>query len=116
MAMTLERWDDRRRRWIMYDSQQSHSADCAKHPIGGIPQRVFLDTNVVNLIVKCSSPRSRWMVPTTSGGTPLSAIEKSIRFDDASDLTTGPLRPLSGRGLFRASIKRAYSRPPGTHA
>lgn len=31
-----------------------HSEDCARHPFDGIPRHVFLDTNVVNIIVKHS--------------------------------------------------------------
>jgi len=50
--MGLEHWDDRRGRWVLYRSQAEHSADCARHPFEAIPRRVFLDTNVVNLLVK----------------------------------------------------------------
>jgi hypothetical protein len=50
--VTLEQWDYRSKRWILYATQADHSADCAKHPFEQIPQRVFLDTNIVNLIVK----------------------------------------------------------------
>lgn len=50
--MLLERWDPVTRKWIMYRTQEEHSADCAKYPIEAVPQRIFLDTNVVNLMVK----------------------------------------------------------------
>lgn len=50
--MSLERWDSRASRWMLYKSQAEHSTDCARHPFEDIPQCVFLDTNVVNLIVK----------------------------------------------------------------
>jgi hypothetical protein len=50
--MGVELWDQLRRKWILYSSQAQHSRDCESHPFEAIPQRVFLDTNVVNLIVK----------------------------------------------------------------
>ncbi len=52
--MGLEHWDETRKKWILYRSQAEHSSDCARHPFEKIPQRVFLDTNVVNLLVKHS--------------------------------------------------------------
>ncbi len=52
--MGLEHWDPGRRRWVLYRSQQQHSDDCAQYPFESIPRRVFLDTNVVNLLVKHS--------------------------------------------------------------
>ncbi|HEX4182644.1 MAG TPA: hypothetical protein VHY34_05255 [Caulobacteraceae bacterium] len=50
--MGLEHWDSRRRKWVLYRSQQQHSDDCAQYPFENIPRKVFLDTNVVNLLVK----------------------------------------------------------------
>lgn len=50
--MTLERWDHARKRWILYAEPSEHSADCRANPFGHIPARIFLDTNVINLIVK----------------------------------------------------------------
>jgi len=50
--MGLEHWDSDRRRWILYRSPAQHSEDCARYPFESLPQRVFLDTNVVNLLVK----------------------------------------------------------------
>jgi hypothetical protein len=52
--MGLEHWDPHRRKWILYRSQAQHSEDCARYPFENIPGRVFLDTNVVNLLVKHS--------------------------------------------------------------
>ncbi|MGE5567230.1 MAG: hypothetical protein ACM3YN_13880 [Parcubacteria group bacterium] len=52
--MGLEHWDPGRRKWVLYRSQQQHSDDCAQYPFESIPRRVFLDTNVVNLLVKHS--------------------------------------------------------------
>lgn len=50
--MGLERWDAERGRWIMYRNQEEHSEDCLNHPFETLPRKVFLDTNVVNLIIK----------------------------------------------------------------
>ncbi|WP_293425948.1 hypothetical protein [Phreatobacter sp.] len=50
--MLVERWDAVRGKWIMYDKAKDHSADCARYPFEQIPARVFLDTNIVNLIIK----------------------------------------------------------------
>lgn len=50
--MVLERWDTMRRKWIMYNRPEDHTADCQRYPFEEIPARVFLDTSVVNLIVK----------------------------------------------------------------
>lgn len=52
--MSLEDWDSRRGKWVLYRSQEHHSEDCARYPFESIPQRIFLDTNVVNLLVKHS--------------------------------------------------------------
>jgi hypothetical protein len=50
--MALEHWDPNRGKWLLYRSQAQHSEDCARYPFENIPRRVFLDTNVVNLLVK----------------------------------------------------------------
>ena len=52
--MSLEHWDAKREKWILYWTEAQHSEDCAKYPFESIPRRVFLDTNVVNLLVKRS--------------------------------------------------------------
>lgn len=52
--MGLEHWDERRGRWILYRTQLEHSLDCERYPFDHIPRRVFLDTNVVNLLVQQS--------------------------------------------------------------
>jgi hypothetical protein len=36
----------------MYDSQAEHSADCELYPFEAMPNWIFLDTSVVNLLVK----------------------------------------------------------------
>jgi hypothetical protein len=40
------------RRVKLYYSQEEHSAECAKFPFDQMPRRVFLDTNIVNCLVK----------------------------------------------------------------
>lgn len=52
--MSLENWDPDRRKWILYRSQAQHTEDCRRYPFESIPRRVFLDTNVVNLLLKHS--------------------------------------------------------------
>lgn len=52
--MGLEYWDATRRKWILYHSQAQHRFDCERYPFDAIPRRVFLDTNVLNLMVKYS--------------------------------------------------------------
>jgi hypothetical protein len=52
--LTLEHWDKARRRWVLYAEPSQHSADCAANPFEKIPGRIFLDTNIINLIVKWS--------------------------------------------------------------
>lgn len=52
--MGLEYWDKTRGKWILYSSQEQHSLDCEQYPFEAIPRRVFLDTNVVNLMMKYS--------------------------------------------------------------
>jgi hypothetical protein len=42
------------KKWVLYRTEAEHSEDCAKYPFESIPRRVFLDTNVVNLLVKRS--------------------------------------------------------------
>jgi len=50
--VTIEAWDPTCKRWVLYQTQEEHSADCDAYPYEMIPKRVFLDTNVVNLLVK----------------------------------------------------------------
>lgn len=50
--MGLEHWDSERRKYVLYRSQVQHRHDSARFPFESIPRRVFLDTNVVNLLVK----------------------------------------------------------------
>jgi hypothetical protein len=50
--MGLERWDAGRQKYVLYQNTGQHSDDCARFPFEGTPQRVFLDTNVINVLVK----------------------------------------------------------------
>ena len=50
--MYLERRDPVSGRWLLYASRQHHHTDCKRYPFDQIPGRVFLDTSVINLIVK----------------------------------------------------------------
>lgn len=50
--MSLERWDEARQRWILYSDAGQQKADCEANPFANIPARVFLDTNIINLLVK----------------------------------------------------------------
>lgn len=50
--MVLEEWGETQGKWLLYRSAADQRADCDRHPFEGIPTRIFLDTNVVNLIVK----------------------------------------------------------------
>jgi len=48
----LEERDQRTGRWVLYKTQEQHGSDCERYPFERIPCRVFLDTNVVNALVK----------------------------------------------------------------
>lgn len=50
--MAVELRDPVSGRYTLYTSQAAHSADCALYPYESLPRRVFLDTSVVNVIVK----------------------------------------------------------------
>jgi hypothetical protein len=40
------------RRFVLYRTQEEHSADCERFPYKEIPGRVFLDTNIIDCLVK----------------------------------------------------------------
>jgi hypothetical protein len=52
--MGLEHWDAARLKWVLYRSEAEHSEDCRRYPFEQIPRDVFLDTSVINLLVKHS--------------------------------------------------------------
>lgn len=52
---TLEVWDEKTRKWVLYLSDEAHSDDCRLYPYDAIPSSIFLDTSVVNLLVKFST-------------------------------------------------------------
>ncbi|KPF96974.1 hypothetical protein IP86_14645 [Rhodopseudomonas sp. AAP120] len=39
-------------RYVLYRTPEEHSEDCGRFPFEQIPKRVFLDTNVINVLVK----------------------------------------------------------------
>lgn len=51
---TLETWDDQMGKWVLYESEAAHSEDCRRYPFEEVPSAIFLDTSVVNLLVKFS--------------------------------------------------------------
>lgn len=53
--MGLEHWDPSRRKYVLYRNPEQHTADCDRFPFESIPRRVFLDTNVLNALVKRSA-------------------------------------------------------------
>jgi hypothetical protein len=53
--MGLEHWDASKQKYVLYRDTGQHSDDCARFPFESIPQRVFLDTNVINVLVKHSA-------------------------------------------------------------
>ena len=74
--MALERWDPRRRKYVMYQSAEQHSEDCARFPLERIPKRVFLDTNVINVLVKhCKHIFDRTPIPVDADDTLAADIE-----------------------------------------
>lgn len=52
--MGLEYWDAGTRKYVLYQNSKQHEADCERFPFENIPKRVFLDTNVLNVLVKQS--------------------------------------------------------------
>jgi predicted nucleic acid-binding protein len=52
--VTLEQWDSDRKKWVLYKLPTEHSQDCIRFPLKAMPRRIFLDTNVINLLVKFS--------------------------------------------------------------
>ena len=50
--MGLEHWDTAKKRYVLYPTGEQHALDCAQFPFERIPRRVFLDTSVVNVLVK----------------------------------------------------------------
>jgi hypothetical protein len=53
--MGLGHWDSNRQKYVLYQNIEQHSADCDRFPFESIPRRVFLDTNVINVLVKHST-------------------------------------------------------------
>jgi len=55
IGMGLEYWDSTKHKYVLYQDTGQHSADCKRVPFESIPRRVFLDTNVINVLVKHSA-------------------------------------------------------------
>ncbi|MGD9614733.1 MAG: hypothetical protein AB7H90_02510 [Alphaproteobacteria bacterium] len=55
LKMGLEHWDSERRKFVLYRSDQEHASDCARFPFERIPRNIFLDTNIINILVKYSA-------------------------------------------------------------
>jgi hypothetical protein len=53
--MGLEHWDASRRKYVLYQNAEEHTVDCNRAPFESMPRRVFLDTNVINVLVKHSA-------------------------------------------------------------
>jgi hypothetical protein len=53
--MGLEHWDAARRKYVLYRNPEQHNADCDRFPFERIPRKVYLDTNVINVLVKHSA-------------------------------------------------------------
>jgi hypothetical protein len=50
--MGLEVWDAERGKYVLYRSAEEHAEDCKRYPYEQVPGRVFLDTVVINRLVK----------------------------------------------------------------
>jgi hypothetical protein len=50
--MGLEQRDPRTGKYVLFDTVERHNTACSRYPFEQIPGRVFLDTNIINLIVK----------------------------------------------------------------
>jgi len=50
--MRLEHCDPIRKKYVLYREGGQHAEDCARYPFERLPRRVFLDTNVINRLVK----------------------------------------------------------------
>lgn len=53
--MGLEHRDASKRKYVLYRNVKEHGEDCARFPFERIPRRIFLDTNVINVLVKHSA-------------------------------------------------------------
>ena len=74
--MTLEHWDQNTRKFVLYRSTGEHNEDCKRFPFERIPKRVFLDTNVINVLVKhCESVS----ITRQSQSTPIPRRQRTLR-------------------------------------
>lgn len=76
ITMTLEHWDQDLRKYVLYRTTAEHSEDCQRFPFEKIPKRVFLDTNVINVLVKyCGYVFDHVPIPLDTDATLASDIE-----------------------------------------
>lgn len=88
--MAVETKDPISGRYILYRSEAEHSADCGLHPFDRIPRRIFLDTSVVNTMVKHS--------PNVFEQEPLDPTLESVLAEDVESLMH--IVAVSGRGQW----------------
>jgi hypothetical protein len=71
-TMTLEHWDQNTRKYVLYQITGEHNEDCKRFPFERIPKRVFLDTNVINVLVKhCEHVFDHAPIPVDTVSPPL---------------------------------------------
>lgn len=95
--MSLERRDPVSGRYLLYRSQAEHSDDCKKHPFERIPRRIFLDTSVVNAMVKYSPQVFEQQSPDT--------LVEGLLAEDVESLMH--IVAVSGRGAWEFVSSRA---------
>jgi hypothetical protein len=104
MGMTLEHWDSRKRKYVLYRNDEQHRDDCARFPFADIPQRIFLDTNVINVLVKhCAHVFERETIPQDT--------EKKLAIDIEALMHVFYVGTQAGWGLFGSeTVIRELSR------
>lgn len=74
--MGLERWNTNRNKYELYHNDREHGVDCERFPFESIPARIFLDTNVINRLVKWRDQVfERCPIPPDTQGTLTNDIE-----------------------------------------
>lgn len=88
--MAIERRHPISGRYVLYRSEAEHSSDCQLHPFDRIPRRVFLDTSVVNAMVKYA--------PQVFEQQPLDPSLEGVLAEDVESLMH--IVSVSGRGAW----------------
>jgi hypothetical protein len=74
--MELDHWDQTRQKFVLYRTAERHSDDCARFPFESISYQVFLDANIINVLVKhCAYIFDRQHIPATIEPTLATDIE-----------------------------------------